>query len=52
MRPVTDLTKYRMVRQSPVMMYLRLSETIQQIACGLVAFQFSAHRDFIRLFLR
>lgn len=52
MEPVTDLTRYRMLRQRPATDWLRWHEAWQTIVLSTIKFQFSAHRDFIRLFVR
>lgn len=52
MRPVTDLTRYRMVRQHPMTNWFRWHEAFQELTLSLLRIQFHAHRDFLRCFLR
>jgi hypothetical protein len=52
MSAVTNLAEYRAYRQSPLMTYMRLTETVQRIMCATIQFQFAAHRDFLRHFVR
>ena len=52
MKPVTQLAHYRAVRQKPVTDWFRWHETLQMTVLAVVNYQFAAHRDFIRLFLR
>jgi hypothetical protein len=52
MRKVTNLAQYRAARQRPVTDWCRWHAAVQTLALSMINISFSAHRDFVRLFIR
>lgn len=52
MRAVTDLTKYRMVRQRPATDWLRQHESVEQIAATNWRMICAMQRSWLRIFVR
>jgi hypothetical protein len=52
MSAVTNLAEYRAYRQSPLTAYIRFTEALQLALETMLHYQFAAHRDFLRQFIR
>lgn len=51
-KKVTDIAQYRAARQQPITDWFRWHEAVQTLAVAMININFSAHRDFVRLFIR